>query len=168
MARKSISGSKSGGKTKSSSGSGAKSDVLTLRLSPKLKYGLELLSRKHHRNISSTVTWAIEQAINNSEDGLRKNMSEGLKVAEPKQMLDVLWDVDPADRLVKLANHWPELMDLFDEILVRAIKNNGWGWPKKGDSATEKMRQMWPDIEFDSDELVIYHGKLPVAKRSGI
>ena len=153
---------------KSKVGTTAKSDVITIRLSPKLKYGLELLAREQHRPLSSVVTWAIEQAINDPEDGLRKNMSKGLKVAEPKQMLDVLWDVDPADRLVKLANHWPELMDFFDEILVRAIKNNGWGWPKKGDSATEKMRQMWPDIMFDSDELVIYLGKLPVSKRSGI
>lgn len=160
MASKSKSGS--GGNTTSASSSWVKSDVITLRLNPKLKYGVELLSRKQHRTISSLVTWAIEQAINNSEDGLRKNLSKGLKVAEPKQMLDILWDFDPADRLVKLANHWPELMDFFDEMLVKAIKNNGWGWPKKGDSATEKMRQMWPDIMFDSDDGVIYLGKLPV------
>lgn len=149
-------------KTTASGGFNPKTDVLTLRLSPKLKYGLELLSRKQHRNISSTVTWAIEQAINNSEDGLRKNMSKGLKVAEPKQMLDVLWDINEADRLVKLAIHWPELMDFFDEIMVRGIKDKGWGWPEKGDSATEKMRQMWPDILFGTDDSILYSGKLPV------
>jgi len=138
--------SKSGKVSKTTSSSGAKSDVITIRLSPKLKYGLELLSRKQHRNISSLVTWAIEQAINDPAYGLYKNMSKGLKVAEPKQMLDVLWDVDPADRLVKLAIHWPELMTYEEEKLVKIIKKGGWGWPKSGDSATERMRQALPEV----------------------
>ncbi len=146
MAKKSKSGSV--GKTKSSSGSRAKSDVITVRLSPKLKYGLELLSRKQHRPLSSVVTWAVEQTINNPENGLYKNMSKGLKVAEPMQMLEVLWDVHPADRLVKLATHWPELMTYEQEKLIKAFKETG-AWPKKGDSATEAMQKMWPDMLID-------------------
>jgi len=124
--------SKSGRGSKTTSSSGAKSDVITVRLSPKLKYGLEILSRKQHRPLSSVVTWAIEQAINDPENGLYKNMSKGLKVAEPMQMLEVLWDVDAADRLVKLATHCPELMTYEQEKLIKAFKEGG-QWPKKGD-----------------------------------
>jgi len=46
--------------------------------------------------------------------------------------------------------------------MVRGIKDKGWGWPEKGDSATEKMRQMWPDILFGTDDSILYSGKLPV------
>jgi RNAse (barnase) inhibitor barstar len=145
MASKSKSGSRD---TTTMSSAWIKSDVITVRLNPKLKYGLELLSRKQHRNISSLVTWAIEQAINDPQDGLHKKMSKGLKIAEPKQMLDVLWDVDPADQLVKIATHWPELMTYDEEKLIKAFKEVG-SWPKKGDSATESMQKMWPDMMID-------------------
>ena len=134
----------------------AKGDVITVRLSPKLKYGLELLSRKQHRTISSIVTWAVEQMITNHECGLFKEPKnprpgKGMYIPIEKYMLDVLWDVDPADRLVKLAKHWPELMTFEEELIVKTIKKEGWGWPKKGDSATEQLRQMWPDILIDPD-----------------
>jgi len=132
-----------------------KSDVITVRLNPKLKYGLEILSRKQHRNISSLVTWAIEQAINDPEDGLYKKMDKGLKGEDPKQMLEVLWDVDPADRLVKLATHWPELMTYKQEKLIKAFKEGG-DWPKKGDSATEAMQKMWPDMLIDPGDGKFY------------
>ncbi len=136
---------------KSKVGTTAKSDVITVRLSPKLKYGLELLARKQHRPLSSVVTWAIEQAINNPENGLYKNTSKGLKVAEPMQMLEVLWDVHPADRLVKLATHWPELMTYEEECMVESIIDNEWGWPKKGNKSTKELRNIWSDLFFHSD-----------------
>lgn len=137
-------------KRKTISSPSTKGDVITVRLNPKLKYGLELLSRKQHRNISSLVTWAVEQAINDPEDGLYKNMSKGLKIAEPIQMLDVLWDNDPADRLVKIAIHWPELMTYEDELVAREAKDGGWGWPIKGDSASQLMRDSLGDIVMDA------------------
>ena len=153
MASKSKSGSRSGGKTKSSSGSGAKSDVITVRLSPKLKYGLELLSRKQHRPLSSVVTWAIEQIMTNHEAGLYKTTKsiksgKGMDVSTEEYMFEMLWDIEPADRLVKLATHWPELMTYEEEKLIKYFKEAG-SWPKKGDSATEAMQKMWPDMRID-------------------
>jgi len=135
---------------KSKAGTTAKSDVITVRLSPKLKYGLDLLARKQHRPLSSVVTWAIEQAINDPESGLYKNMSKGLTVAKPKQMLEVLWDIDPADRLVKRAIHWPEIMTYEDELVVKEAKEGGWGWPSKGDSASQFMRDNLGNIAMDA------------------
>jgi len=137
--------SKSGkdGKTKSSSG--AKGEVITVRLTPKLKYGLELLSRKQHRSLSSIVTWSIEQMINAGNEGLYKEPG----YIRGTDLLNLLWDIDGADRLVKIAKHWPGLMTYEEEKLVKTIKKEGWGWPKGGNSATEQMRQMLPDILLD-------------------
>ena len=72
-------------------------------------------------------------------------------------MLEILWDVDPANRLVKLATHWPELMTFEEEKLVKAFKEVG-SWPKKGDSATEAMQKMWPDMIMGPGDGKFYLG----------
>jgi len=151
MASKSKSGS--GGETTSSSG--AKSDVITVRISPKLKYGLELLSRKQHRPLSSVVTWAIEQMMTSHEAGLfktRKSVKSGKGTdgSTEEYMLETLWNVHPADRLVKLATHWPELMTYEEEFMVESIIDNEWGWPKKGDVATKELRNRWAALFYHS------------------
>jgi len=137
MASKSKSGS--GSKTTSSMG-GAKSNVITVRLSPKLKYGLELLSRKQHRPLSSVVTWAVEQLLNDRDVGLYNPRWD--------TTLEDLWDVDSADRLVRLANLWPQLLTYEQEIIVKAVKENGW-WPKKGVFVSESLRDTLKNAFID-------------------
>lgn len=138
--------SKSGKDGKTESGAVTKGEVITVRLSPKLKYALELLSRKQHRTQSAVVTWAIQEMIN-TDYGLLKVTTRGTKFSVDN-MLEVLWDVHPADRLVKLATHWPELMTYEQEKLIKVFKEGG-QWPKKGDSATEAMQKMYPDMITD-------------------
>lgn len=36
---------------------------ITVRLDPKIRYGLELLARKRHQSISKVTRWVIEYAI---------------------------------------------------------------------------------------------------------
>ena len=148
--------SKSGKDGKTTSSSGTKGEVITVRLSPKLKYGLELLSRKQHRPLSSVVTWAIEQMMTSHEAGLFKTTKslksrKGSDAPTEEYMLEVLWNAHQADRLVKLATYWPELMTYEEDLMVDDIKEHEWGWPKKGDSATKELRNIWSDLFFHSD-----------------
>jgi len=138
--------SKSGKDGKTESGAVTKGEVITVRLSPKLKYALELLSRKQHRTQSAVVTWAIQEMIN-TDHGLLKTNTRGTKISVDN-MLEVLWDVHPADRLVKLVTHWPELMTYEEDSMVESIIDNEWGWPKKGDRATKELRNIWSDLFF--------------------
>ncbi|MBY0404184.1 MAG: hypothetical protein K2X66_09815, partial [Cyanobacteria bacterium] len=55
---------------KASKGSQTKAEALTLRVNPKIKYGLELLARKQHRTLSSVMEWAIDKALKDKKDGL--------------------------------------------------------------------------------------------------
>jgi len=141
--------SKSGKDGETTSSSVTKGEVITVRLSPKLKYALELLSRTQHRTQSAVVTWAIQEAIN-TDHGLLKTNTRGTKISVDN-MLEVLWAVHPADRLVKLAKHWPELMTYEEEFMVESIIDNDWGWPKKGDKATKELRNIWSDLFFCSE-----------------
>ncbi len=95
----------------------AKAEVLTVRLSPKMKFGLELLSRKQHRSLSAIVQHLLDRE-------LRENL----------RLLDQVWDVDERDRVVKLAMHSPDLLDVDEELKWKVIQDDYkryWRGPKK-------------------------------------
>jgi predicted HicB family RNase H-like nuclease len=48
--------------------SGKRSEVVTVRLEPKLKYLAELAARKQRRSLSSYVEWAIKQSLSQAHN----------------------------------------------------------------------------------------------------
>lgn len=101
----------------------SRSETVTVRLDPKLRYLAELAARKQRRTLSSFIEWAIEDTLR------RFPIDEGpsgdttvMAVAEQ------LWDVDEADRFAKLAIRYPELLSHEEQILWKLIKENGYFW----------------------------------------
>ncbi|MDA0781240.1 MAG: hypothetical protein PQ612_00060 [Rickettsiales bacterium] len=92
-----------------------KAESITVRLDPKIRYGLELLARKQRRNLSSVVEWALQKAIHDPVDGLYDEKSDKLN------FLNFLWDVEESDRLYQLATCRPELLTFEEEKLVKVI-----------------------------------------------
>ncbi len=125
---------------------GEKTTSLTVRLDPKLKYGLEILSRKQHRNLSSTVEWALNMVLGNASDGL--------------PYLEEIWDVDEADRLVKLALYSPELLTYGEQKIWKLIKESGLCWGMHYDCAgvckwvTTNNNVDWKEIRDNWDIFV--------------
>ncbi len=115
-----------------------KSSAITVRLDPKLRYALELLSRKQYRTISSVVEWAINQAIQ-SPEGVA-NINE-------------LWDVDEVDRLIKLAESKPELLNYDEQRIWKVISDHGdyWNWNSFGSDEPEinnhLIKRDWEKIQ---------------------
>jgi hypothetical protein len=106
----------------------ARSEVATLRLDPKLRYFIELAARKQRRTISSYLEWAAEQSL----DRIRLTDSAG----SPSSIADEteqLWDVDEAERFVKLASRHPELLNHHEQMLWKLIQQNQYVWPRYGD-----------------------------------
>src|SRR5689334_3301732 len=87
---------------------GRKSEVITIRLDPRLKYLAELAARRQRRALSSYVEWAIEASLSHvsphSENGPQQRHETLAEVAS------ALWDVDEADRFSKLALRYPDLL----------------------------------------------------------
>jgi len=50
-------------------GEQSKLEQFSVRLPPKLKFGLELLARAQHRSLSQAVEWAVQVGLNNYEIG---------------------------------------------------------------------------------------------------
>lgn len=103
---------------------GTRSETVSVRLDPKLRYLADLAARKQRRTLSSFIEWALEGAlgrviIQEREKGPNESVAD---------LAEVLWDVDDADRFVKLAFGFPELLDHSEQVLWKVIKNHGAFW----------------------------------------
>jgi hypothetical protein len=90
-------------------GKQTKTENITIRANPKNKFGLELLARKQHRNISSILDRAIEKAISDTEDGLGG-------------VLDDVWDPEECDRIINIALKYPKLLNYEEELVWKLIQ----------------------------------------------
>lgn len=118
---------------KAPKGMQAKVESITVRLQPKLKYGLELLARKQHRTLSSVIEWAIDKALRQPEDGLWFTYlipgdDEREPFEEERFLLEQVWDPEEADRLVKLAIFYPSLLSYEEEMVWKLICSESIFW----------------------------------------
>ena len=105
----------------------SRSETVTVRLDPKLRYLAELAARKQRRTLSSYIEWAIEKSL--SEVVLQTVYSgEDLEDEERTTLADeagTLWDVDPAERLGRLAMTHPSLLTHEEQVLWKHIEDSG-------------------------------------------
>jgi hypothetical protein len=112
----------------------SRSETVTVRLDPKLRYMAELGARRQRRTLSSYIEWAIEDSLKHVNADTSGNSSLADEV-------EVLWDVDEADRLARLALRHPELLTHEEQVLWKLIKENGWLW--RGQYAGAEQEWRW-------------------------
>lgn len=128
----------------------SRSETVTVRLDPKLRYLAELAARKQRRTLSSYVEWVLEDSLT------RTNLytNGGTSLADESA---ALWDVDEADRFVKLALRHPDLLTHEEQVrwkLIRecpglwrgryAGKPELWTWTVQESSlAFDNLREHW-------------------------
>lgn len=101
----------------------ARSETVTVRLDPKLRYLAGLAASKQRRTLSSYIEWAVEDSL--KRVALRGNGDKHVTVAD---MAEKLWDVDEGERFVRLAFRYPELLNHEDEKLWKVIRQCGALW----------------------------------------
>ena len=101
-----------------------KSEVVTVRLDPKLKYLAELAARRLRRTLSSYIEWAIEDSLSR----VSLNVTSSEFSATFADTGSSLWDVDEPDRFTKLALNYPDLLDHEEQRLWKLIQENGLLW----------------------------------------
>jgi hypothetical protein len=102
----------------------ARSETVTVRLDPKLRYLAELAARRQRRTVSSYIEWAIEDSLKHFSLDLNGN---GALADEA----EALWDVDEADRFARLALRHPDLLTHEEQVLWKLLKENGLLWRGK-------------------------------------
>src|SRR5262249_42089045 len=90
-----------------------RSETVTVRLDPRLRYLAEIAARRQRRTLSSFIEWVIAEQV-----GLVK-----LNDSTIAEEAGGLWDVDEAERFVRLAFHHPDLLVHSEQILWSYIKN---------------------------------------------
>lgn len=166
-------------KRKTGGGKLARSETVTVRLDPKLRYLAELAALKQRRTLSSFIEWAIEdtltrECIKESTNGIDRG----------RTFFDVgsqLWDVDDADRFVKLALNYPDLLTHEEQKRWKLIRENGhlwdcyydesrreWAWELEESSFIfERLREHWATFisvaqgEADRSSLPMWEEKTP-------
>jgi len=139
-------------KQKGSGGKLKRSEVVTVRLDPRLRYGVELAARKHRRTASSFIEWAIEQSL--KEVVIRVDEDEPWpRTAE--DALDQVWDVDEPDRFIKLAVRFSELLSHEEQALWKLVRECDGLWPTSANAVDKAngininlitLREYWDDL----------------------
>lgn len=136
---------KRGGKLK-------RSEIVTIRLDPKLRHLTELAARNERRTLSSFIERAVAEALTRvvltNAGGVTTTIADAA---------EGLWDVDEADRFVRLAFQFPALLTHDEQVLWKLIRENGavwrgrydddgrWVWyPGEDEIDWERLRATWP------------------------
>jgi len=111
----------------------SRSETVTVRLDPKLRYLAGLAARKQRRTLSSYIEWVIEESLDRvCIEGTNQN--DNRSIAEEAL---TLWDVDESDRFVKLALNHPDLLAHDEQVLWKLIQENGYLWCWHDDPSEE-------------------------------
>lgn len=133
-----------------------KSEVITIRLDPRLKYLAGLAARRQRRPLSSFIEWAIEESLRHVHPGFESNNEQETFAV----VASALWDVDEADRFANLAFRYPELLTHEEQILWKLIREFGilwrgryegerreWRWSvAESNLLKDSLRKYWPTL----------------------
>jgi hypothetical protein len=116
-------------KARSGGGKLARSETVTVRLDPKLRYFAELGARKQRRTLSSFIEWAIEESLNHIRLSDHSTQAERTLADQTNE----LWDVDEPDRFAKLACRFPHMLTHDEQVLWKLVCDNGFFWERHTD-----------------------------------
>lgn len=97
----------------------SRSEIITVRLDPRLRYFVELAARKQRRTISSFIE-------NVAEDSLKSIFLDGPASEQDGHLClndesPTLWDPEPADRFILLCINRPELLTFQEQVIWKKI-----------------------------------------------
>ncbi len=125
-------------KPKTGGGKLSRSQVVTVRLDPRMRYLAELAARKDRRTLSAFIELAIEDRVRPLLPPVNR-MQIG-----PKE----LWSPDPAERFARLAIQHPDLLTDEQQALWTAIKDSNLLW-LGGDQLQGSWEWDWGRLERD-------------------
>ena len=110
-------------KRKGGGGKLTRTETVTVRLDPKLRYLAELAARKQRRTLSSYIEWAIEDSLK-TVMLFQGNSYENDPPATVADEVSRLWDVDQSERFVRLAIAYPELMTHEEQEVWKLLQDS--------------------------------------------
>ena len=140
-------------KQKAPHGQGGQTSIISIRSNAKLRYLTELAARSQRRSVSNYIEWAIAESLQDVVlGGLPANGQENPTLADRS---NYLWDVHEADRFVKLACEYPELLTHEENILWSIVCSSKFLWRKfeGSDEISARTNYLPPDKYFIYERL---------------
>ncbi|TAE80789.1 MAG: hypothetical protein EAZ74_06095 [Alphaproteobacteria bacterium] len=134
-----------------------RSETVTIRLDPKLKYLAEIAARKQRRTLSSFIEWAVDQSLKHVT--LEEHYNNEVSVAD---CAIKLWDIDESERFLRLAISFPELLNYDEQEIFKLISdswllnatytsdkygNKEWDWNVLMEYTFPALREEWEIIK---------------------
>jgi len=92
---------------------------ICLRLYPKMHYGIMLMGRMQKRSMTSFLQVQLQRLLDDPHNGLIEEDHTNGKILN---LLDILWEKNEFDRLVRLSIIKPQWMTEQEESLINFIK----------------------------------------------
>lgn len=128
---------------------GPKVSTLSVRLTARMKFGLEMMSRLHHTPIPDIVTRAINNVFSSEHQGLSDFEGDLPETNGYRDLLKLLWSERPSDRLVNIAFHCPTLLSLDEKKLWSMIKNMHEFWLEPAVYAEQNVRRDYLALHWE-------------------
>ena len=116
----------------------SRSEIIQVRIDPKLRFTAELAARKHRRTLSSFIEWAVSEGVRQVTVGFKENETADYVASK-------VWDIDEADRFVKLATKFPHLLTHDEEVLWKLICEKQKLWLFQDDLKAKLRLEKNPD-----------------------
>ena len=112
---------------------GPKTSLLALKVTPRLKFGLEMLSRKRNTSVPDLVTIAINKLFDSEDIGLweYEELEVGDAIPGRTYLLEELWDELPSNRFANVSLKYPNLSSLAERTLWDHVLGEGKYWSHK-------------------------------------
>lgn len=169
-------------KRKGGGGKLTRTETVTVRLDPKLRYLAELASRKQRRTLSSFIEWAVQDSLERIWLREGREGDTGTSIADETTQL---WDVDDADRFARLALRYPDMLTHDEQVRWKLIQENGFLWRgREAGSINEwtwtvgekslifdRLREHWDKFvavaQGEADKSILPAWKKQVPKKTG-
>ncbi len=119
---------------------------MTVRLTPKMRYSVELLARVQRRNsITAVVEFAIERLLHDKETGLLNEKGDYLP--------DLIFDDEEVTCFVNLCLHRSDLLTYDEELIWRAIESDKKAyWKSHRVPNYERIKADWDAIKMKAKQ----------------
>jgi len=137
----------------------SRSETVTIRLDPMLNYLADIAARVNRQTKSSFIEMAVRDAV--ARTALRPQQADVTVWSETRE----IWDVDEADRFVKLALRYPELLTFEEQVLWKTICQYDYYWDNQKERKLENAH--WPRLRGDWENLkLVARGDLSASELS--
>ena len=123
--------------------SNPRSDLVGIRITPRMRFGLELLAKKHDRTLTDTVILAINEMFKTELVGLLLQPTVGYE--HPVYVLDIVWSPQEHERFARVGIYFPALLTDNEKYLWQVIQETKKFW--KG--GKRPARPTPDDFNFD-------------------